>query len=75
MKTILTVSLAALAFRPMAYGQPAVVAGVAPAMEAGLGYSNVEGNVPSQHRLGMNGVQAIFNADFHPRLGLKIDLG
>jgi hypothetical protein len=52
MRTILTVSLVVLAFVPVAYGQPALIAGAGPVMERGLGYSNVQGNVPLQSRLG-----------------------
>ncbi|MGB7846646.1 MAG: outer membrane beta-barrel protein [Candidatus Acidiferrum sp.] len=75
MKKIPRLSLLVLLFAPAAYGQRALFAGAGPLMEVGLGYSNVEGNIPSQSRLGMNGAQAIFNADFHPRVGVKVDMG
>ena len=55
--------------------QNALFAGVAPSMEAGVGYSYLNGGIPSGDRLAMNGVDASFTADFHPSLGIKFDLG
>ena len=51
------------------------VAGAAPSMEAGIGYSYVNVDVPSQNRIAMNGVDASFTADFRRRFGIRFDLG
>ena len=60
---------------PRSNAQNPVFAGVAPSMEAGIGYSYVNLAIPSQYRLAMNGVDASLTADFHPRLGIRLDLG
>jgi len=44
-------------------------------MEAGIGYSYVNVDVPSQNRIAMNGVDASFTADFRRRFGIRFDLG
>jgi len=49
--------------------------GAAPSMEAGIGYSYVNVDVPSQNRIAMNGVDASFTADFRRRFGIRFDLG
>ena len=49
--------------------------GAAPSMEAGIGYSYLSVDIPSQTGIAMNGVDASFTADFHPRFGIKFDLG
>ena len=51
------------------------VAGAAPSMEAGIGYSYLNVDVPSQNRIAMNGVDASFTADFRRRFGIRFDLG
>ena len=60
---------------PGSQAQNPVFAGAAPSMEAGIGYSYLSVDVPSQNRLAMNGVDASFTADFRPRLGIRFDLG
>lgn len=75
MRTILRFLALACLLAPAAHGQSPVIAGATPVLEAGAGYSYVNANVPAQGRLGMNGVQAVGNADFHRRWGLKLDLG
>jgi opacity protein-like surface antigen len=75
MRTTLKVSLLALLFAPAANAQHPAFAGVAPVLEAGVGYSFVDASVPSQSGLAMNGVQAIFNGDVSRRFGVKLDLG
>ena len=51
------------------------MAGMAPVLEGGFGYSYVQSNVPSQGKIGMNGVQGIFNGDFNRHWGVKLDVG
>lgn len=75
MKTLLKLSLLFLACTCVARGQSPVVAGVAPVLETGVGYSNTQANVPSEGWLGMNGVQATFNGDLSRYFGVKLDLG
>jgi opacity protein-like surface antigen len=58
-----------------ACAQGPVIAGMAPVLEGGFGYSYVKADVPSQGNLGMNGVQGIFNADFNRHWGVKADVG
>jgi opacity protein-like surface antigen len=60
---------------PGSKAQNPVFAGAAPSLEAGIGYSYLSVDVPSQNRIPMNGVEASFSADFHPRLGIKFDVG
>ena len=60
---------------PAAHAQGPVVAGMAPVLEAGFGYSYTNANVPSQGTLGMNGVQGVFNGDFSRHFGVKFDVG
>jgi opacity protein-like surface antigen len=50
------------------------VAGAAPSMEAGIGYSYVSVDVPSQNLIAMNGVDESFTADFRRRFGIRFDL-
>jgi hypothetical protein len=44
-------------------------------MEGGVGFSYVQGNVPSEGQLRMNGLQAVLNADLQRHFGLKLDVG
>ena len=44
-------------------------------MEAGIGYSYLNVDVPSQNRIAMNGVDASFTADFRSRFGIRFDVG
>jgi len=60
---------------PRSNAQNPVFAGAAPSFEAGLGYSYLSVDVPSQNRIAMNGVDASFAADFRRWLGIKFDLG
>ena len=75
MRTILKVSLLALLVAPVAHGQGPIIAGAAPVLEAGMGYSYVNASVPSESKLWMNGVQATVNADVHRRFGVKLEVG
>jgi hypothetical protein len=58
-----------------ARAQGPVIAGAAPVLEAGFGYSYVQANVPSQGKLGMNGVQGILNGDLSRHFGVKLEAG
>ena len=58
-----------------AEAQNPVFAGPAPSMEASIGYSYLNVNVPSQNRIAMNGVDASFTADLRRRFGIRFDLG
>jgi hypothetical protein len=75
MSTILKILLLAILFVPPAQAQNPVVAGIAPVLEAGGGYSYIDAGIPSQSKLPMNGVQLVGNADFSRRFGLALDLG
>ena len=60
---------------PTAWAQGPVVAGVAPVMEGGVGYTYMRSSVPSETTLGMNGVLLSGSADFAARWGVKVELG
>jgi hypothetical protein len=75
MRTILKILLLIIVVVPVARGQNPLVAGIAPVLEAGVGYSYVDAGVPSQNSLGMNGIQLVGNADVSRRFGATVDLG
>ena len=75
MRTILKILLLAILVLPAAHGQGPVVAGIAPVLEAGVGYSYVDAGVPSESRMGMNGINLIGNADISRRFGVNLDVG
>jgi opacity protein-like surface antigen len=75
MRTILNIILLVILFMPAAFAQNPVVAGIAPVLEAGVGYSYVEADIPSQSSLAMNGIQLVGNADFSRRFGVALELG
>ena len=75
MRTILKLPLLFLLFAPLAYGQGPVIAGVAPVLEGGVGFSYVQANVPSEGHMAMNGVEAALNADVQRHFGVKLDVG
>jgi len=55
--------------------QGPLIAGLAPVVEGGIGYSYMKSNVPSQGNLAMNGVQVSGNADLNVRFGAKLEVG
>lgn len=67
--------LAALAVIPRAYAQGPIFAGAGPVIEAGLGYTYTNVNIPAYKSLPMNGVDASINGDFTRHFGLKLDVG
>jgi hypothetical protein len=75
MRTIIKLSLLLLWFVPAAHGQGPIMAGVAPVMEGGVGFSYTQAKVPSEGQLAMNGVQAVLNADVQRHFGVKLDVG
>jgi hypothetical protein len=75
MRTILKVILLVILAAPVARGQHPIMAGVAPVLEAGVGYSYLDATVPSEGKLAMNGVQGIVNADVSRRFGAKVEVG
>jgi opacity protein-like surface antigen len=68
-------SLLLLCFVPRAHAQGPLSTGIAPVMEGGIGFSYMQTNVPSQGQLGMNGVEAVLNADLQRHFGVKLDVG
>jgi opacity protein-like surface antigen len=75
MRVPLILSVLLFTFASVAQAQNPLVAARAPLLEAGAAYSYVNTDIPSQGRLGMNGIQAIANADFSRRFGIKLDIG
>jgi hypothetical protein len=75
MRTILKFSLLTLLVVPVTRGQGPAVAGIASVLEAGAGYAYVDTTIPSQSRIGMNGVLAVANADISRRFGVKLEVG
>jgi len=75
MRTILKLSLFFSLCAPLAHAQNPLVAGTAPVLEAGLGYSYTRADIPSQSSLGLNGVLLSGNADFSRYWGVKAEVG
>jgi opacity protein-like surface antigen len=67
--------LAALALIPRAQAQGPLWAGAGPVIEAGLGYTYTNVDIPAYKSLPMNGVDASINGDFSRHFGVKLDLG
>jgi len=74
MKTIL-ISVLMLLFAVSARGQGPAIAGIAPVIEAGAGFTNIQGSVPSEGQIQMNGAEAVLNADLQRNFGVKFELG
>ena len=55
--------------------QSPTVGAIGPAVNASLGYSYLNIEVPSSARIVLNGVEASATIDTLPRLGVKLDLG
>jgi len=60
-------------FAAASHAQGPVFAGAGPVVEASLGYSSTNAEIPSQHRLGLNGLDTSLNADFSRRFGVKLE--
>ncbi len=76
MKIIAKILLLVILVVPVAYAQGPLVAGIAPVLEAGAGYTYTYLAVPGQtNKLAMNGIQLVGDADFSRRLGVQLDVG
>jgi Outer membrane protein beta-barrel domain len=75
MRTILKVLLLTILLAPVVRAQGPVVAGIAPVLEAGIGYTYVDAGVPSQSKIGMNGIQLVGNADINRHFGVAAEVG
>jgi opacity protein-like surface antigen len=77
MKTMLKFSLllAMLELATQARAQGPVVAGVAPVLEGGIGYSYMQSTVPSQGSLAMKGLLLTASRDLNTHFGAKVEVG
>jgi hypothetical protein len=77
MKTKLKFSLllAMLGLAAQARAQGPVVAGVAPVLEGGVGYSYIQSTVPSQGSLAMKGILLTASRDLNAHFGVKLEVG
>jgi opacity protein-like surface antigen len=75
MKTIMKMLLLVILVVPAAHAQAPLVAGIAPVLEAGAGYTYTDASLPEESKLAMNGIQIVGDADFTRRLGVQLDLG
>ena len=64
-----------LGLASQARGQGPVVAGVAPVVEEGIGYTYMKSSVPSQGNLAMTGILVSGSADLNARFGAKLEVG
>jgi hypothetical protein len=77
MRTILNLSLLlfTLGLASQARAQGPVIAGVAPVIDGGIGYSYVQSNIPSQGHLAMKGILLSASGDLNARFGVKLEVG
>jgi opacity protein-like surface antigen len=75
MRTIRKVLLLTILLAPVVRAQGPVVAGIAPVLEAGIGYTYVDAGIPSQSKIGMNGIQLVGNADINRHFGVAAEVG
>lgn len=77
MKTTLKLLLllAMLGLAPQGRAQGPVVAGVAPVLEGGIGYSYMQSTVPSEGSLGMKGILLSGSRDLNAHFGAKLEVG
>lgn len=75
MKTFMKMLLLVILVVPAAHAQAPLVAGIAPVLEAGVGYTYTDASLPGESKLAMNGIQFVGDADFTRRLGVQLDLG
>jgi opacity protein-like surface antigen len=76
MRTILKLwlLLVTLGLAAQARAQGPVIAGVAPVIEGGIGYSYMRSNVPSQGNIAMNGVLVSGSGDLNAHFGAKLEV-
>jgi opacity protein-like surface antigen len=58
-----------------ARAQGPVIAGVAPVIEGGIGYSYMKSNVPSQGNMAMKGILMSASGDLNAHFGVKLEVG
>lgn len=77
MKTMLKLCLllVTLGLASQAQAQGPIIAGVAPVIEGGVGYSYMQANVPSQGNMAMTGVLMSASADLNSHIGVKLEVG
>jgi len=77
MRTILKLwlLLVAVGLASNVYAQGTVIAGVAPVIESGVGYSYDQSNVPSEGKLAMKGILLSASGDLNARFGAKLEVG
>jgi opacity protein-like surface antigen len=77
MKTMLKLSLllVTLGLASQARAQGPLIAGVAPVLDGGIGYSYVQSNIPSQGNLAMKGILLSASGDLNARFGVKVEIG
>ncbi len=71
----LSLLLVTLGMATQARAQGPVIAGVAPVVEGGVGYSYTQANIPSQGNLAMKGILMTASGDLNARFGVKAELG
>ncbi|PYU60162.1 MAG: hypothetical protein DMG55_11605 [Acidobacteria bacterium] len=71
----LWVLLVTLGLASQGRAQGPVLAGVAPVLEGGIGFSYVKSDVPSQGNMAMNGVLVSGRGDLNAYLGTKLEVG
>ena len=67
--------LVVLGFAAQARAQETVIAGVAPVIEEGIGYTYLKSTVPSQGSLTMRGILLSGSADLNSHFGAKLAVG
>jgi len=65
----------ALGLASQVHAQGPVVAGVAPVIEGGIGYSYDQSNVPSEGNMAMKGIVVSASGDLNARFGAKLEVG
>jgi opacity protein-like surface antigen len=73
LKLMLLFSMFGLASQARAQG--ALIAGVAPVLDGGIGYSYVQARIPSQGNLAMKGILLSASGDLNAHFGVKVEVG
>jgi opacity protein-like surface antigen len=66
---------AMLALASQARAQGPLIAGVAPVLDGGIGYSYVQARIPSQGNLAMKGILLSASGDLNAHFGVKVEVG
>jgi opacity protein-like surface antigen len=64
-----------LGLASQAHAQGAVIAGVAPVIDGGVGFSYLQSNMPSQGNLAMKGILLSASGDLNAYFGVKLEVG